>query len=122
MKRTTLVSAIALGLSIPTLAQEWDYQPLQPVQPIIPSFQLPAAPTYQLPAVPDYRINIPPVPTYQPRQRQIDPNDYGISRQEIERQWERQREADRGLRRSNLARCAKYNIHCVNLLRSLGGE
>ena len=99
-------------------AQEFHYQPLQPIQPLIPTYdyQLPNSPSYQLSPTPDYRMRIPAVPTFTPPQRRINPCDYGISRQQIDMMLQRQREVDRGLRRSNLANCAKYNIHCLNLL------
>ena len=60
MKRTMLILAIAFGLSIPALAQDYDYydltQPARPLQPLVPSYQA------------DFRINPPSLrmPTFQP--------------------------------------------------------
>ncbi|MDE2815956.1 MAG: hypothetical protein OXK81_04545 [Chloroflexota bacterium] len=77
---------------------------------------------YELPSVPDYRIEVPLVPTYSPPQRRVDPRDYMqqfTTPQEIKRQFERM---DRPSERRRWAECAKYNRHCVNMLRSLGGR
>lgn len=87
-------------------------------------YRLPSAPTIQMPNRDPFGggntivrgIGSPP------SQRTIDPRDYMqqfTTPQEIERQFERMDRADE---RRRWADCAKYNIHCVNMLRSLGGR
>lgn len=122
MHRTAVILvAILAALIIPALAQDFDYQPLQPIQPLMPNYQ------YQLPTVPNYQIHVPPVPEYHPVPQadwrdMVDDAMRGtprLSTQEIGEQCRRQDMADQ---RRVWGRCAKYSIHCANMLRSLGGR
>ena len=121
-----LILAIAFGLSIPALAQDYDYydltQPIQPLQPL--------APTYQ----DDFRINPPTLrmPTFQPAVPQYQPAPQLDWRDLVEKHSREfhmpehhQRDLERGnraLERNHWAGCAKYNRFCANMLRSLGGR
>ena len=123
MYRTAVILvAILAVLSVPALAQNFDYQPLpptQPLQPLVPNYQI------QLPAVPVYQMRVPPVPQYQPtparhwRDIVDDVTRQFTTPEQIERQFERMDRADQ---RRIWGRCAKYSIHCANVLRSLGGR
>ena len=128
MKRTMLTLAIAFGLSIPAPAQDYDYydltQPVRPLQPVVPTYQLPSVPTMPTPNHDPFGVvdNILRGIGNPPPRRQINPCDY--TRQfrpdpVIQQQW---RDTDRAMQRNYWAGCAKYNRHCANMLRSLGGR
>ena len=132
MHRCLIIATILTALAVPALAEDFDYQPLQPLQPIQPI--QPLLPTYQLQLPPvsgnyNYRIPAPQIdpwgvttPKAPQPQRHVDPQDYMrqfTTPEQIERQFKRMDRADQ---RRIWGRCAKYNIHCVNMLRSLGGN
>ena len=121
-RRYSVLSVILLiiAMAIPAAAQDFEYKPLQPmrlVMPTMPTMQ------YRLPSVPSYQMQVPPVPQYQPapqrhwRDMADDINQRFTSPAEIGRQFESMDQSDS---RRIYGRCAKYNIHCANMLRSLG--
>ena len=116
---TIILVAILALLSVPALAQDFDYQPLQP------TYQ------YQLLTVPNYQIHVPPVPEYRPAP-QTDWRDMvddamrgfrsappGHTPESYQIMLDRQ---DRATQRRHYGECAKYNRWCANMLRSLGGK
>ena len=120
-KRIFNALAILSIVAATAAAQQADYydilQPIQPLQPVQPL-------TRYTPPTPSYQIRLPAVPTYNPPQRRVNPNDFmeqfDVLGPRYQRMLEQNRATDRAIERNRWQMCAQYNIHCRNMLNSLG--